>query len=242
LRNRLWLQRPSRGTAVHQVTPLSENTILRGIEEIVARHDLRADDGRPLRVSISRLRKSFVNRIWELSGGDPLVIRRLAGHSMRVSDVHYLTVTPEMERNHKFVGEAWVAQLRGDSVPEDATQASRPRIIATPVAHCSDSIHGRYAPKDGSYCMDFLSCFRCPNQIVTGDDLYRLFSFYWLLVKERSGLGRNRWARVYGWVIREIDRAIAPRFSADRVTEARRRAREDPHPMWRDRAALGAMA
>lgn len=70
-------------------------------------------------------------------------------------------------------------------------------------------------------------------------DLHRLFSFYWLLIKERNLLGRNRWHKVYGWVIREIDQVISARFRADVVQSARNTARQDPHPMWRERSILG---
>ncbi|RUT65560.1 hypothetical protein CKG00_03405 [Morganella morganii] len=51
-------------------------------------------------------------------------------------------------------------------------------------------------------------------------DLYRLFSFYWLLIKLRGQLTHRRWHQTYGWVIREIDQVIAPHFPAKRVQQA----------------------
>ena len=70
-------------------------------------------------------------------------------------------------------------------------------------------------------------------------DLHRLFSFYWLLLKERGILGRTRWKNVYSWVIREIDNSITPNFAASVVAREKERARTSPHPMWRDRGILG---
>lgn len=70
-------------------------------------------------------------------------------------------------------------------------------------------------------------------------DLHRLFSFYWLLIKERNLLIRSRWHKLYGWVIREIDQVIAIRFPAEVVKKAREDSFQNPHPMWRDRAMLG---
>jgi hypothetical protein len=113
------------------------------------------------------------------------------------------------------------------------------KIVRTPVAHCSNSLYGRYSPKNGyEHCNSFLNCFRCPSQIVTTDDLWRLMSFYWLLIKERRVIPRKRWSRIYGFVIREIDRAILPNFERELVDAARGRARTEPHPMWRDRSIL----
>jgi len=40
-------------------------------------------------------------------------VARLMGHSVRVADQHYFRPTPEMERNHKFLGEALVASWSG---------------------------------------------------------------------------------------------------------------------------------
>ena len=37
--------------------------------------------------------------------------------------------------------------------------------------------------------MEFLNCFRCSSFVVTADDLHRLLSFYWLLVRERGRIG-----------------------------------------------------
>jgi hypothetical protein len=70
-------------------------------------------------------------------------------------------------------------------------------------------------------------------------DLHRLFSFYWLLIKERNVLSRNRWHKVYGWVIREIDNVISSKFDRQLVDKAREEAQSNPHPMWRDRVMLG---
>ncbi|WP_150301809.1 integrase [Pseudomonas profundi] len=230
---RLWLYEHK-----GQLTSLNQQALSRYGGIVAAKHNLRRDDGSPLRITVGALRKTFVNRLWKLSGGDPFVTARLAGHTIEVSNSHYLAVTPEMERNHKFCGIALVESLRGDgNVREERSTPSS--IVPTGVAHCSDPMNGRFAPKDDSPCTDFLSCFRCPNQVVTQDDLYRLFSFYWLLIKERAFLGATRWTKLYGWVIRDIDDVISEKFPLAAVSKARERAKNTPHPMWKDRAMLG---
>lgn len=204
--------------------------------------DLRADDGSPLVLNLSRLRKTLENRLWRLSGGDPFAVARLMGHSVRVADHHYLLPTPEMERNHKFLGEALVATWSGRHTT-DVGDPSRTVIAEnTPVGRCKDPWAGELAPKDGKPCMDFLSCFRCASYVIVEEeaDLYRLYSFYWFLVRERARVGASRWAKVYGWIVRLIDEQVTARFDGGRVKAAREKARVDPHPFWRDTNTLEA--
>ncbi|MFH1028333.1 MAG: hypothetical protein V1791_10055, partial [Pseudomonadota bacterium] len=81
-------------------------------------------------------------------------------------------------------------------------------------------------------------------------DLYRLFSFYFLLVKERNFISRQRWDELYGKIINIIDHdIITPNlrtkenpqgcFDPYRVQKYRSEAEANPHPMWQDRTILG---
>jgi len=242
-RDKLWLYREG-GRGRHKPGPvrlLTHASLGSGARRLVERHALRSDDGSPLVLTLSRLRKTLENRLWRLSGGDPFAVARLMGHSVRVADHHYLRPTPEMERNHKFLGEALVASWSGRS-----TTADGPMYTATaentPVGRCKDPWAGQLAPKDGKPCMDFLSCFRCASYLIVEEeaDLYRLYSFYWFLIRERSRVGASRWAKVYGWIVRLIDEQVTARFDVGRVKAARDRARTDPHPFWRDPNTLEA--
>jgi len=261
LQNHLWLYRRSRRwVSLGTVTAFSKKVLYTSIERFVTRHHLVSYDDHvvsnnqaPLMLSVMRLRKTFASRMWELTGGDVAMTANLLGNRPHVTDTHYLAVTPEMMRNHHFLGKCLEVELRGTG--RDAATLARlakemrievddiKRILAgesnTGVGRCSSPLNGRYAPKDGhTACSAFLHCFRCPNQVVMESDLYRMYSFYWLLVKERNLLGRNQWHKVYGWVIREIDRVIAPQFATSTVERAKQKAFVDPHPMWRDRTML----
>jgi len=233
LRNSLWLFRCSPSSR-SDVAGLTAQSLFVNIRQFIARHDLRGDDGKPLVLNTSRLRKTFVNRLWRLSGGDPFTVARLAGHTVKVSDSHYLDVTPEMERNHKFLGEVWVSTLRGER--EDTFVPMVTQTKMTPVGRCKDPYYGDCAPKDGQACMDFLSCFRCRSFIVTQDkaDLYRLYSFYWLMVRERNRIAGKRWSQLYGWIVRLIDEHIASQFPPDWINTVKQQAKVEPHPFWCD--------
>jgi hypothetical protein len=261
LQNSLWLYRRSRRwVSLGSVAVFSKKVLYTSIGRFVARHKLFAHDDfglpgsqRPMELTVMRLRKTFATRMWELSGGDVAMTAVLLGNQPHVTDTHYLAVTPEMMRNHHFLGRCLEVELRGTS--KDVATLARlakdmgievdeaKRLVSggsnTGVGRCSSPLHGRYAPKDGhTPCSAFLHCFRCPNQVIMESDLYRMYSFYWLLVKERNLLGRNRWQKAYGWVVREIDRVITPHFTASIVKQAKDKAFADPHPMWRDRTMI----
>lgn len=242
-KDRVWLFREDvRGR--HKPGPVRLvviSTLANCIDRFVERNRLRSEDGTRLVLNVSRLRKTLANRVWRLSGGDPFAVARLMGHSARISDRHYLLPTPEMERNHKFVGEALVSTWSGR---EKAIASAPVKVPAeqTPVGRCRDPYTGALAPKDGRACMDFLSCFRCPSYVLVDEaaDLWRLYSFYWFLISERSRVGASRWAKIYGWIVRLIDEQVTARFDPSRVKAAREKARIQPHPFWRDANAREA--
>jgi hypothetical protein len=259
LKNRLWLfkrEKAYKGT----ISVLTDTSLGYAVELFIKRHNLLTDSGSSadselkLRLNISRLRKTFGSRMWKITGGDILRTAHALGNKPRVTDTHYLEVTDEMVKNHKFVGAILEMEVRGTKEDSNAIRAAAEKLQVpledmrailsgknnTGVSRCSSPLFGKYAPGDGkTLCTQFLHCFRCPNQVIMQSDLHRLFSFYWLLIRERNSLARNRWHKVYGWVIREIDQVISPRFPLLQIKEARESARLTPHPMWRDRATLG---
>ena len=87
--------------------------------------------------------------------------------------------------------------------------------------------------------MSFLNCVRCKNYVVTADDLYRLFSFYWRLLSERSRMDPRRWKQQLSHIVRLIDRDIVEKgvsrgiLKREAVDRERERARTEPHPFWR---------
>ena len=78
--------------------------------------------------------------------------------------------------------------------------------------------------------------------VITGEDLWRLFSFYWLLINERSLIPSKQWASLYSTVIDIIDNSISKNFPSKIVERERARAKTYPHPFWLDRSFLLAGA
>jgi len=213
------------------ITRMDSASCYRAIAQWTRRHGLTADDGRPLSLNLMRLRKTFVNRIWQLSGQDPWVTAKLGGHRVKVSERYYLEAPPEAEKEFAFLGEIRTRELLQSAVVPPAQN--------TPVSKCRD--HGRdpRRPRGGDeHCTDFLACVRCRSFVVTEDDLHRLYSFYWLLVRERERIGARRWSRYFGHIVRIIDAEIAPCFPPASIERARQQAQVTPHPYWRDPVVL----
>lgn len=208
---------------------MSTATLSTVANSFTLRHNLVRDDGTRLKMSSQLFRNTKLNRIWRASKGDLLATARSASNTPTAAQ-RYLAVTPDMLDEHRLAGEVLV----------DTLSAAAPRDN-TPHSGCSDAFNGEFAPKDGSACVDFLSCFRCKSQVIVQDDLYKLFSFYWALFSQRSHIGQDNWRNLFGWVTRVIDRDIAPKFDATVVEREKARARTEPHPMWRSPSVLAAL-
>lgn len=239
IKNSVWLFRSTSSSTLGEIVSLTVNTLRRATSELIARYNLVDTDGRPLRINISRLRKTFINRIYEILDGDLATTAIAAGNTPQVTERNYLRPGDDSQKNWKFLGQSLVTELLTGKL--GATER-------TPTGHCSDNKHGDYAPKkDGATCMSFTNCLRCRNYVVTGDDLYRLFSFYWRVLRERERTSKRKWEKQYAHIPRLIDRdVVAPGvakkiFKQEDVDSARERARTDPHPFWRSHAILGEL-
>lgn len=222
------------------VTALSPSTLRLAISRLVGANGLTDADGKPLRLNVSRLRKTFVNRMFELLDGDIVATAAASGNSPTVVDHSYLEPGNEASKNWRFMGITLVNELLTGSL--GATER-------TPVARCSDTSHGEYAQKqDQSVCMSFLNCMRCRNLVVTGDDLYRLFSFYWRILKERARMDAKRWRQQLAHIVRLIEQDVIEHglsrkvFTQAMVDSERERARLDPHPFWKADTIIADLA
>lgn len=232
LKSSVWLYRSGAQRNRGKIIPLTPVLVKLAAAKHAQKFHLCEEDGSPLAINVPRMRKTFVNRIYELSSENVIVAARAAGHSPRVAATNYLVPDRESERNWKFMGDALVHDLtRGDLKP----------FHSTPAGRCRDITEGEFAPKNGSICISYLDCFRCRSYVVTASDLHKIFSLYWMIVREREALPKSQWKRVYAHIIRTIDVDIveagiaAGAFDRGFATAERHRAHSDPHPFWRRR-------
>lgn len=230
-KGRVWLYRMRTGKGVGQVTALNAVMLTWATSRLVAKHGLTDSDGEPLRINVSRLRKTFANRIFELTDGDLAITAAALGNTLQVADQNYLAPGEDARRNWQFMGEVLVQEL--------LTRTIGATYKDTPMGRCADPVNGQYAPKrEGATCMNFMNCLRCKHYAVTAEDLYKLFSFYFRVLAERSRMDKRRWQREYAHIPRLIDHYIVAEglrrgtFKTAAVEAARERARTLPHPFW----------
>ncbi|TPG93428.1 hypothetical protein EAH72_21125 [Pseudomonas caspiana] len=231
LKGRVWLHSIRGGKNVGQVIALTSDTLFWATNRFVAEHGLTDSDGKPLRINISRLRKTFANRIFELTDSDLATTAAALGNTSQVTDQNYLEAGEVTRSNWRFMGEVLVQEL--------LTRTIGSTYRDTPMGRCADPVNGQYAPKrEGATCMSFMNCLRCQHYAVTAEDLYKLFSFYFHVLAERSRMDKRRWAREYAYIPRLIDHYIVAEglrrgtFKDADVEAARERARALPHPFW----------
>ncbi|UVJ44857.1 hypothetical protein NVV94_04530 [Pseudomonas sp. LS1212] len=230
LKDHVWMYRSRGNKGIGQVTAMSDSVLGYAIQKLVTDYRLTDSDGQPLRINISRLRKTFANRIFELLDGDLTTTAIALGNTPLVAGRNYLLPDEDAKRNWRFMGDVMVDELLTHTIG---------RTYKTPMGRCSDPVNGQYAPKrEGATCMNFLNCLRCRHYAVTENDLYKLFSFYFRVFAERMHIVKRRWIREYAHIPRLIDNYIVAEglrrgvFKLAAVEAARERARIEPHPFW----------
>ncbi|SDY97341.1 hypothetical protein SAMN05518854_103117 [Variovorax sp. YR266] len=230
IRERVWLFRSRAGDRIGQISTLSNNVLGDAVSMLVREYRLTDSEGKPMRINVSRLRKTFTNRVNEILDGDTATTAIAAGNTPSVTARHYLRPSEEARRNWQFMGTCLVKELLANTLGATAR---------TPVGRCSDNRNGDYAPKrHDAVCESFLNCLRCRNYVVTGDDLWRLYSFYWRVLREQPRMEKRRWERLFSHIPRLIERDVIEAgiarklFKRAQVAAARERARHDPHPFW----------
>ncbi|WP_269620414.1 hypothetical protein [Zhongshania sp. BJYM1] len=232
--NRLFVFESTKGSNKGDTSALSSGSLARACTKLIKKYSLVNDDNKPLKVNLAKLRKSFSNRMFELSGGDPLVAARLGNHDPKTANDHYWVPPPEAEVNHRTM----IEQRTQDLIATDRKGGESP----TPIAMCADTKNGQRAPKNGDHCAEILACFRCKSFVVTKDDLHRLFSFYWALVEDRQTTDTKSWKKHFRHIRQIIDENISPqfdkKFSAKEVQQIKQDAKANRHPFWTDLTML----
>jgi hypothetical protein len=239
LSERVWLYRTRAGDRQGQIFGLSNGVVVEAIRKLVRDYHLVDSDGKPMRINVSRLRKTFTNRVNEILDGDIVTTAVAAGNSPSVAERHYLRPGEDAKKNWRFMGMCLVEELLSSTLSATAR---------TPLGRCSDNKEGDFAPKRGNaVCENFLNCLRCRNYVVTGDDLWRLYSFYWRVLREQPNMEKRRWERQFAHIPRLIERdviavGIARKiFKESEVVAARERARHEPHPFWASQTIISEL-
>jgi len=235
-----------KGTRYGEVVRMSSSLLYAALGALVRRHNLLDDQGHPLKLNLARIRPTFASTLFRRTRDIRKVQMALGKSDPNATAQQYVDgSTPESVRDHAFVGRAmidWATDKKCEQAEKLASDGEIPLKDAkellkggynTGIARCKNPFR-----ENGETCGKFLHCFKCRSMVVFEDDLYRLFSFYYRLLSERVKIAAHQWMKTYGWVIKQIDNDIAPQFDEAIIQEAKRKAKENPHPAWATGAPL----
>jgi hypothetical protein len=96
LRGRIWLHRRQKTATMAgekaPVTALGQSSLNHCIKALVRKQNLIDTDGEPMRINVSRLRKTFVNRMYEILDGDVVETAAAAGNSVRIVKLDFTAI------------------------------------------------------------------------------------------------------------------------------------------------------
>lgn len=210
------------------------------IDAWTARHDIRDDDGAPLYLTLSRLRKTH-KALWYLkSQGE--IARFAVGHTPEVAARHYADI-PSLRPVHEATiasafQEAHDSALKLRVVtPRQETALRRKRRAAVALdaaqdvwlAGCTGFTTSPFAPA-GSPCPHAAwACLECPNAIITAAKLPALIAFLDFIESERAGLSAAAWRAKFGQAHARITQQILPKFPKTIVARAQSAPRPHLH-------------
>jgi hypothetical protein len=217
----------------------------------VRRHDFRDEQGQPLRLNLTRLRKTHKAAWYRRTSGQ--LDRFAVGHSVAVAADHYADV-PALRHLH----EATVADAMSDALDaamrpcvlsseeEAAVRADPDQATGLPVAGAAAvkallgseqdvwlaSCAGFYASPfgaQGEACPSpFWGCLECSNAVITTRKLPAVLAFLGFIRAQRQVLSEGDWITKFAKVHGRIADQILPRFADVEIEEARRIATSDP--------------
>jgi len=226
----IWLYHSQEYQTVGTVKRLSPRAISSATTKLVSTHGLTDANGDPLRLNISRFRKTFANRVYEILDGDIYGVASALGNTARVTDTNYLAASLESKKKWRFMGEILVSELLTKTIGATYHQ--------TPVAKCSNGSNTPDPNEKQGLCTSFLNCLRCRHFVITAEDLYKLFSFYFRIYSERNIISKHRWEKELSHIPRLIDIYVIAEglrrgiFKQQQVDDAKALAHKNPHPFW----------
>jgi hypothetical protein len=217
------------------------------------RHAIVDDDGQPLRLLLSRLRKTHKALWYRKTEGH--MARFAVGHTIEVAAQHYADIPSLRPLHEAAVADAFeevVAAARAPilltpeqeadwrAMPEHADGIVAPDAVAPLLDGDQDvwlaSCAGFYASpygRPGEPCpQPFWGCLDCGNAVITVRKLPAILAFLAFIETEREGLTAADWRAKFGHVYARITNQVLPAFSEAVIAEARAALGTTPPPVY----------
>lgn len=205
-------------------------------------HDLLDDDGSPLKLRLSRLRKTYKAALYRHAKGNLAVFA--VGHSKAVAAKNYANIESLRPLHERTVADTFtdaVARCSPTVVTPiaEAHMRDRPIVSSTAVegqellevidgehqvwlSSCRNFFDGPFAPKGSACGKPFWGCLECSNAVITASKLPAHISFLRFIEEQRPGMSTAEWTIKFGRAHERITQQIIPAFPAAIVEAARK--------------------
>lgn len=215
------------------------------IDAWTARHGITDDDGRPLRLVLSSLRKTH-KALWYLKS-EGRMARFAVGHTAEVAARHYADVPALRPLHEATVAAALEDALAGPRIIADSDEAGpempdgdgdppiSPDALSAQelwLASCQSFYASPFGEAGAPCPTPFWGCLACSNAVITARKLPAILSFLAFVEGERTGLSATDWAAKFGEVHTRITRQILPAFSATVLAQARASLADEPPAIY----------
>ena len=207
----------------------------------IARHSIVDDHGQPLKLLLSRLRKTH-KALWYLKTNGHMA-RFAVGHTTEIAARHYADI-PSLRPLH----EATIAggledaiglsastkddQVSDVSLSEDVVDTGKTPATATAqeiwLARCSGFYDSPFSKPGAPCARPFWGCLDCRNAVITERKLPAILRFLDFILSQRMSIGAQDWAAKFGHVHERITRQILPAFSDEVIASARATLKAHP--------------
>lgn len=220
------------------------------LENWVARHGIVDDDRKPLRLLLSRLRKTHKALWYAKTQGD--LARFAVGHTPEVAARHYADLPSLRHLHEQAVADGLNDALASALEPhvltpiDEAIARQHPATLQLPVsaaearrvlagkqdvwlASCA-GFHKSPFAVEGEPCSEpFWGCLECRNAVITVRKLPAIIAFLDFIVARRAAMDEADWQAKFGRPWSRITQQVLPAFSDAVVTDAREKAKRLEH-------------
>lgn len=204
-----------------------------GIAAFVERYQLTDDDGAPLRLRLSRLRKTHKAEWYRKTNGQ--LEQFATGHSVEVAARHYADIPALRPINERTLAAAFHDALDAALKPRIVTPAMKDEVVEPQasalaagaqevwLARCGGFYESPFADIGTPCPTPFWGCLECANAVITEAKLPALIAFQSFMTEQRATLSPEDWSAKFGRAWHRITRQILPAFTQEAVAQARAR-------------------